>query len=164
MIFTVTDQAANQIDRLKKNKDHALRIRIVGGGCSGMSYKFEFTDSINSETDFFVKKGSSTVVLDQKSALYLMGSKLDYNDTLTGAGFKINNPNATNTCGCGESLEYNSMIRTFVEYVVTTEAPQSGLTRDSRAGASREGGFGSKDQITQDYRKKRLGPEPTITD
>ena len=103
-MFTVTDEAANQIDRLKKNKDHALRIRIVGGGCSGMSYKFEFTDSINSETDFFVKKGSSTVVLDQKSALYLMGSKLDYNDTLTGAGFKINNPNATNTCGCGESF------------------------------------------------------------
>ena len=109
MILSITEQAADQIKR-HLDKDglssdtHALRINIVGGGCSGLSYRIQLTDDINSEKDFAVKKDDITVVLDQKSALYLMGSNLDYIDTLMETGFKINNPNAKNTCGCGESF------------------------------------------------------------
>ncbi len=80
-----------------------LRVRVVGGGCSGMMYKMEFHDGATDGDETF-ELGGFRVYIDKKSLFFLNGSELDYNDGLTGAGFKFQNPNVTGTCGCGESF------------------------------------------------------------
>lgn len=91
------------LDRDGKLDSHALRMKVVGGGCSGLQYQLSF-DSDFKDTDHTVEAGSVRVVVDEKSALYLAGVTLDFVDTLQESGFKIQNPNATTTCGCGESF------------------------------------------------------------
>tara|TARA_Y100000590_G_scaffold204717_2_gene232189 strand:- start:13457 stop:13819 length:363 start_codon:yes stop_codon:yes gene_type:complete len=103
----VTEDAASQIkvllDRESKTATHALRMKVVGGGCSGLQYQLAFDDQFQ-ETDAVIESNGVRVVVDEKSALYLAGSSLDFVDTLMESGFKIENPNAATTCGCGNSF------------------------------------------------------------
>ncbi|TBW37989.1 iron-sulfur cluster insertion protein ErpA [Siculibacillus lacustris] len=80
-----------------------MRISVAGGGCSGFSYGFALTTERNPD-DFVIERGGVTVVVDAISADYVRGSELDFVDDLMGQAFKIKNPNATATCGCGTSF------------------------------------------------------------
>ena len=104
-LIQVTDRAANKLASLleqKGNPKGALRLAVVGGGCSGLQYKMDLQDS-PANRDFLVETGGVRVVVDPKSALYVTGSELDYLDSLQG-GFKVKNPNAATSCSCGESF------------------------------------------------------------
>lgn len=106
-VVSVTDSAAQQIRRLLdqegKAETHALRMKVVGGGCSGLQYQLAFDDQVR-ENDAEIELNGVRVRIDEKSALYLVGTTLDYVDTLMESGFKIQNPNAKSTCGCGQSF------------------------------------------------------------
>jgi iron-sulfur cluster assembly accessory protein len=106
-LVTVTESAAGQIKRLLdqdgKAVTHALRMKVVGGGCSGLQYQLMFDDQ-RKDTDHEIESGGVRVVIDEKSALYLVGTTLDYVDSLMESGFKIQNPNAKQSCGCGQSF------------------------------------------------------------
>jgi iron-sulfur cluster assembly protein len=106
-VVEVTASAADQIKRLLdregKLATHGLRMKVVGGGCSGLQYELAF-DAKTQDTDTTVEAGEIRVFVDEKSALYLAGSTLDFVDSLQESGFKIQNPNASSTCGCGESF------------------------------------------------------------
>lgn len=107
MLIEVTDSAQERIRLLLEKDDklatHALRLKVVGGGCSGLRYELSFDDSF-SDADTEIDAGPVRVVVDEKSALYLVGTTLDFVDTLQESGFKMQNPNASSTCGCGESF------------------------------------------------------------
>ena len=83
---------------------HNLRVGIKGGGCSGLSYVMDFDDKIEPMDDVIEAEGGLKVVIDRKSVLYLYGTELTYSDGLNGKGFQWENPNASRTCGCGESF------------------------------------------------------------
>ena len=83
--------------------DPGLRVRIMGGGCSGLMHKMEFSDGPNEADEIFERDGFR-VFIDKKSLIFLAGSELLYQEGLTGAGFKFHNPNVQGTCGCGESF------------------------------------------------------------
>lgn len=106
-LVTVTENAAQQIKRLLdqegKVQTHALRMKVIGGGCSGLQYQLMFDDT-EKEGDSEIASGGVRVVVDEKSAIYLVGTTLDYVDSLMESGFKIENPNASTTCGCGQSF------------------------------------------------------------
>ena len=106
-MIQVTDAAESRLKALLegegKQESHALRMKVVGGGCSGLRYELSFDDQTG-ELDSEIDVGSVRVVVDEKSALYLVGTTLDFVDTLQESGFQINNPNASNTCGCGDSF------------------------------------------------------------
>lgn len=106
-LIEVTDSAVSQIKRLLdaegKAATHALRMKVVGGGCSGLKYQLSF-DPNSKENDATIESAGVRVVVDEKSALYLVGTTLDYVDSLMESGFKIQNPNAKSSCGCGESF------------------------------------------------------------
>jgi iron-sulfur cluster assembly protein len=106
-LVEVTDTAAERIrellDKDGKSESHALRMKVVGGGCSGLRYELAFDDNVG-EADTELDFGGVRLVIDEKSALYLKGTILDFVDTLQESGFKMNNPNASTTCGCGESF------------------------------------------------------------
>ncbi|MBC7473063.1 MAG: iron-sulfur cluster assembly accessory protein [Candidatus Sericytochromatia bacterium] len=104
MVF-VTEKAAEEIKRTlekEENKDVSVRLSVQGGGCSGLSYKLSY-DQVK-EKDHQILIHGVTVLVDRKSAIYLKGMTLDFNDSLSSRGFVFVNPNATNTCGCGESF------------------------------------------------------------
>ena len=86
-----------------KLETHGLRLKVVGGGCSGLQYQLSFDDERKDIDSEFEVHGVK-IVIDEKSALYLVGSRLDFVDTLQESGFKIENPNASNSCGCGQSF------------------------------------------------------------
>ncbi len=106
-IIEVTEAAGRRIHELLekdgKLDTHALRMKVVGGGCSGLRYELAFDDQFK-EIDSEIQAHGIRVIIDEKSALYLMGTKLDFVDTLNETGFKMGNPNASATCGCGESF------------------------------------------------------------
>jgi len=106
-LIEVTEVAAERIRELLekdgKAQTHGLRMKVVGGGCSGLRYELAFDDEITDRDNEVVCSGVK-VIIDEKSALYLMGTTLDFVDTLNESGFKIINPNAKTTCGCGESF------------------------------------------------------------
>jgi len=107
-IITVSEKARIQIQKLleeqKLNREtYFLRVGVKGGGCSGMSYELGF-DNIPQEGDNVVEDNSIKIVVDKKSFLYLFGTELDFSDGLNGKGFQFINPNASRTCGCGESF------------------------------------------------------------
>jgi iron-sulfur cluster assembly accessory protein len=81
----------------------ALRVAVVGGGCSGFQYHMAFENATN-ETDEVVDFNGLKVAVDQMSSMYLDGVEIDYIETIEGAGFKFNNPNVKSTCGCGSSF------------------------------------------------------------
>lgn len=106
-IVDLTDSAIEQVVRLliKEARDpeqFGLRLAIKGGGCSGLSYDLKFDSK--SEKDLIQNHNNFNVFIDPKSAIYLKGMTVDFDDSLTGKGFVFKNPNATNTCGCGESF------------------------------------------------------------
>jgi iron-sulfur cluster assembly protein len=106
-LIDVTDAAAERIkDLLSKEgkaESHGLRMKVIGGGCSGLRYELAFDDRVG-EHDTEVEASGVRVIVDEKSALYLVGTTLDFVDTLQESGFKMLNPNAKTTCGCGESF------------------------------------------------------------
>lgn len=105
-IITITEKALEQIKTIAKNENpdgsKGLRLAVVGGGCSGLSYKIEFSDQ--KEKDNVLNFDDIKVYIDPKSVIYLKGIVLDFKDGLNGKGFVFDNPNAKNTCGCGESF------------------------------------------------------------
>lgn len=105
-MVTLTEAAVGKIKELLRREGHSdygLRMKVVGGGCSGLQYQMGFEET-SGEDDDTVESGGVKVFIDMKSALYLAGSELDYDDGLMGSGFQVKNPNATNQCGCGESF------------------------------------------------------------
>jgi iron-sulfur cluster assembly protein len=107
-IITVSEKARIQIQKLLEEQKldretYFLRVGVKGGGCSGMSYELGF-DNIPQEGDNVVEDNSIKIVVDKKSFLYLFGTELDFSDGLNGKGFQFINPNASRTCGCGESF------------------------------------------------------------
>jgi len=107
-MIQLTEKAVNEIKRLKQTDPSAagasLRVQVVGGGCSGMSYKLGFDAQPITEKDKVFEKDGVSLVVDSKSYLYLQGTELDFSDGLNGKGFVFNNPNAKRTCGCGSSF------------------------------------------------------------
>ncbi len=105
-IITITDKAIQQIHQIAaaENADgtKGLRLAVIGGGCSGLSYKIEFSEQ--KEKDNILNFDGVKVLIDPKSVIYLKGIVLDFKDGLNGKGFVFDNPNAKNTCGCGESF------------------------------------------------------------
>ena len=83
---------------------HHLRVGVKGGGCSGLSYVMDFDDKIEDTDEVVEADAGLKVVIDRKSVLYLFGTQLTYSDGLNGKGFQWENPNASRTCGCGESF------------------------------------------------------------
>ena len=106
--FTITDAAAFRIQAIiadqKLTTDHALRIIVEGGGCSGFQYKMEMDDK-RAADDHVFENGMTKVVIDAVSVEYLRGSTLEFEDSLGGAFLKIKNPNAASSCGCGVSFD-----------------------------------------------------------
>jgi iron-sulfur cluster assembly protein len=96
------EQILTIINRDNADKKAGLRLAVIGGGCSGLSYKIDFSDQ--KEKDYIIDVDSVKVFIDPKSAIYLKGVRLDFKDGLNGKGFVFENPNAKNTCGCGESF------------------------------------------------------------
>lgn len=106
MLLSLTPKAAAKIKQmaLKQGKPELVfRLQIVGGGCSGLSYKFGFAEEV-SPKDKVLEVDGVKIIVDPRSLLYLAGSQLDYEETLMRSGFKVNNPNATVSCSCGTSF------------------------------------------------------------
>ncbi|HEV8701181.1 MAG TPA: iron-sulfur cluster assembly accessory protein [Candidatus Polarisedimenticolia bacterium] len=102
----VTDKAAEQIRKIMEKEGllgHGLRVAVVGGGCSGMSYKLNFEKDPAQGDKVYEEKGVR-IIVDSKSTLFLNGTTLDFSDGLSGTGFSFVNPNAKSTCGCGTSF------------------------------------------------------------
>ena len=106
-MVTVTDIAANKIIELRHKEglteNYNVRVAVEGGGCSGLMYNLDFA-SEQKPTDMVFEDKGVKIMVDKKSILYLAGTELDFSDGLNGKGFQFVNPNATRTCGCGESF------------------------------------------------------------
>ena len=108
-MITVSEKALHHVVNLMMESgitpnSHHLRVGVKGGGCSGLSYVMDFDDKIEPTDETIEIDGGLKVVIDRKSVLYLYGTELDYSDGLNGKGFQWGNPNASRTCGCGESF------------------------------------------------------------
>jgi iron-sulfur cluster assembly protein len=106
-MITVSEKAKEKVLDLMKEgnitQDSIIRVGVEGGGCSGLSYKLDFDKEVQPGDQVFEDKGIK-IAVDKKSFLYLIGTELDYAGGLNGKGFSFNNPNASRTCGCGESF------------------------------------------------------------
>nr|WDB00606.1 Iron-sulfur cluster assembly accessory protein [Cavernulicola chilensis] len=105
--ISITKHALQQLTHLSTQQQQplCLRLGVRQGGCSGMSYQMDFDKEENIKyQDTLIKYENFSIICDSKSLLYLYGLSLDYNDQLIGGGFKFINPNATQTCGCGQSF------------------------------------------------------------
>jgi iron-sulfur cluster assembly protein len=106
-MITVTENAKNHALELMQSEKRPdgtfIRVGVEGGGCSGLSYMLEFDNQMKEGDQVFEDKGIR-IVVDRKSFLYLVGTELEYTGGLNGKGFVFNNPNASRTCGCGESF------------------------------------------------------------
>ena len=108
-MVTLSNKAVNHLIELMMGEGitpdtHNLRVGVKGGGYSGLSYIMEFDDKVDSLDEIIETKAGLKVLIDKKSVLYLFGTELDYSDGLNGKGFHWINPNASRTCGCGESF------------------------------------------------------------
>jgi iron-sulfur cluster assembly accessory protein len=106
-LIRVLDGASAKLRSLLKRQGRletgALRVAVIGGGCSGLQYKMDLVDG-PANRDILVESNEVRVVIDPKSALFVTGSQLDFSDDLQQGGFKVTNPNALVTCSCGESF------------------------------------------------------------
>jgi iron-sulfur cluster assembly accessory protein len=105
-IVEITDAAADKINQIiteQASGETALRMRVVGGGCSGFQYQLVLEETPDTDDHVFTSNGV-TMFVDPKSAMYLRGTQVDYINGLNESGFKISNPNAQSTCGCGQSF------------------------------------------------------------
>lgn len=102
---TVTERAARRIGEILRQEPAGtmLRLSVEGGGCSGFQYKFD-TDRAQGEDDVLIRRESAVVLIDRVSLGYLAGSEIDFVDDLIGAAFRVNNPQAKASCGCGTSF------------------------------------------------------------
>jgi iron-sulfur cluster assembly accessory protein len=102
---TISDRAARRIGEILNSEGNGamLRISVEGGGCSGFQYKFD-VEHAKSEDDLVIERDSAVVLVDSASVPFLTGSEVDFVDDLIGASFRVNNPNATASCGCGTSF------------------------------------------------------------
>jgi iron-sulfur cluster assembly protein len=101
----ITEQAARKIQALLAEKgmpDGGLRVKVVGGGCSGLTYKMDIDRPRDGDKVF--EQDGARLVVDRKSFLYLKGTELDYREELMTSGFSLHNPNVKRTCGCGSSF------------------------------------------------------------
>ncbi|MGA2605102.1 MAG: iron-sulfur cluster assembly accessory protein [Verrucomicrobiia bacterium] len=106
-LIKLTEAAGRKVSQLMQRDgvaDGALRVKIVGGGCAGLEYKMDFEKNPPTPKDILIQSAGVRVLVDVKSALYVSGSEIDFQDKMIGGGFKIHNPNATATCSCGESF------------------------------------------------------------
>jgi iron-sulfur cluster assembly accessory protein len=103
--ITVSARAAKRIAEILKGEPgpSMLRIAVTGGGCSGFQYNFAIDDA-RADDDLVVERDGATVLIDPMSLDFLKGAEIDFVDDLIGQSFKINNPNATSSCGCGTSF------------------------------------------------------------
>jgi iron-sulfur cluster assembly accessory protein len=103
--ITVTERAARKIGEILRREPPGtmLRVSVEGGGCSGFQYKFDM-DRTQAADDLVIERDGATVLIDQVSVGYLAGSEIDFVDDLIGASFRVNNPQATASCGCGTSF------------------------------------------------------------
>jgi iron-sulfur cluster assembly accessory protein len=101
----VTERAARRIGEILQREPQGtmLRVSVEGGGCSGFQYKFDM-ERTRAEDDILIKRDSAAVLIDSVSLNYLAGSEIDFVDDLIGASFRINNPQAKTSCGCGTSF------------------------------------------------------------
>lgn len=106
-MITVSEAAKEHAIKLMKDENRPegtfIRVGVEGGGCSGLSYMLEFDNNLKDGDQSFEDKGIK-IVVDRKSFLYLVGTELEYSGGLNGKGFVFKNPNASRTCGCGESF------------------------------------------------------------
>ncbi len=107
-MITVTEKAKKRLNELMLADSfdpalHFVRVGVKGGGCSGLSYQLVF-DKESSDQDQVIEDNGMRIVVDKKSLLYLAGTSLEFSDGLNGKGFVFHNPNASRTCGCGESF------------------------------------------------------------
>ncbi len=102
---TVSDRAAKRIAQILRGESGAmmLRLAVTGGGCSGFQYNFALDDT-RQDDDLVVERDGATVLIDPISLDFLKGAEIDFVDDLIGASFRVNNPNATSSCGCGTSF------------------------------------------------------------
>jgi iron-sulfur cluster assembly accessory protein len=105
MPVTVSSRAAKQIAAILASEPAPamLRLAVTGGGCSGFSYNFAL-DETRMDDDLLVEEGGAKILIDPVSLDFLAGSEIDFTDDLMGQAFKVNNPNATSSCGCGTSF------------------------------------------------------------
>ena len=101
-MLSITDVAKSKAIKLREDDNHGLRVKEIGGGCAGFMYELGFDNE--GEADKVVDVGGLDLIVDNRSILYLAGSAIDFEGGLNGTGFKIVNPNANSTCGCGESF------------------------------------------------------------
>ncbi len=104
--IALTESAATAVQDLMARRnlaDHALRVFVSGGGCSGLQYGMAFEGRVRDEDTIFEQHGVK-IVVDEVSINYLRGATVDYVEEMMGSGFKISNPNAVSTCGCGQSF------------------------------------------------------------
>ncbi|HET6527408.1 MAG TPA: iron-sulfur cluster assembly accessory protein [Balneolaceae bacterium] len=109
MSISISERAAARINEIRDeqhlSEDAKLRVGVVSGGCSGLTYELDFdSDGKGSEQDQEFEDKGVKLVVDMRSFLYLSGTELDYTQGLEGQGFHFENPNATRTCSCGESF------------------------------------------------------------
>ena len=105
-MIKISDSARNRLLHLLEKKDKKqqfVRVGVESGGCSGLSYKLDFDNTTN-EDDELIDNNGIKLLVNKKSFLYLVGTTLEFSDGLNGKGFVFNNPNASRTCGCGESF------------------------------------------------------------
>ena len=105
MPVTISDRAARRIAQILQAEAQPamLRLAVTGGGCSGFQYNFAVDDA-RTEEDLVLEKDGATVLIDPVSLDFLQGAEIDFTDDLIGQAFKVNNPNATSSCGCGTSF------------------------------------------------------------
>ena len=105
-IVSLTDQAVSQISKIMHASNHkGLRISVKKGGCAGMEYTMEYVDDTD-PNDAVVEQGGACVMVAPTAQMFLLGSVIDYEVSLLESGFKFNNPNVTEECGCGESIKF----------------------------------------------------------
>lgn len=106
--IVLTEKAASEVKRIVSEQDSKeplyLRVRVVGGGCSGFQHKLDLDPTVNDKLDEVFDINGVNVVVDKRSALYLDGVTVDFHDDLNKRGFSVTNPSAKTTCGCGSSF------------------------------------------------------------
>ena len=112
MAITLTEKAAGEVKRIVSEQQSSgaapekvyLRMRVVGGGCSGFQHKLDLDPAVNDKLDEVFEQHGVPLVIDKRSAMYLDGAVVDFHDELNRRGFSISNPQAKSTCGCGSSF------------------------------------------------------------
>jgi iron-sulfur cluster assembly protein len=106
--IVLTEKAASEVRRIAAEQAAAttlyLRVRVVGGGCSGFQHKLDLDETVNEKLDDVFEMNGVNIVVDKRSALYLDGVTVDFHDDLNKRGFSVSNPSAKTTCGCGSSF------------------------------------------------------------